>query len=150
HAASDRHQALQATMDWSYGLLDPAAQAVLHRLAVFAGGWELAAAEAVCAGTHGDKVEGDAGLELLDELQDRSLVSGYMADEAPRYGMLETVRQYGMQQLDRAGERAVVQDRHLHWCIALAEQAAPSLQGAEQEVWLARLEREHDNLRAAL
>jgi predicted ATPase/Tfp pilus assembly protein PilF len=219
HAATDRHQALRATMDWSYELLAPAEQAVLRRLAVFSGGWDLAAAEAVCAGDHGrlsdlplrgahpvakpalpaadeaggqgwlggsnpvplvrvaqdethlatswdqrrlggsnpvpmwdqgDEVEASEVLELLDELLDRSLVYVYVADEAPRYGLLETVRQYGLQQLDRAGERAVVQHRHLHWCVTLAEQAAPSLLGAEQEVWLARLEREHDNLRAAL
>jgi non-specific serine/threonine protein kinase len=150
HAATDRHETLQATMDWSYGLLDSAAQAVLRRLAVFAGGWELAAAEAVCAGNQEGEIEADAVLELLDELQERSLVYVHVADEIPRYGMLETVRQYGLQQLDRAGEMAVIPDRHLHWCTALAEQAAPYLQGPEQEAWLARLERELDNLRAAL
>jgi WD40 repeat protein/predicted ATPase/transcriptional regulator with XRE-family HTH domain/Tfp pilus assembly protein PilF len=146
-SATDRHQTLQATMDWSYGLLEPAEQAVLRRLAVFAGGWELAAAEAVCAE---DEVEARAVLELLDVLQDWSLVYVYEADGAPRYGILETVRQYGLLQLERAGEMAVTQDRHLHWCMALAEQAAPRLQGPGQDVWLARLEREHDNLRAAL
>jgi predicted ATPase/Tfp pilus assembly protein PilF len=164
HAPTGRHQTLLAAMDWSYGLLDAAAQVVLRRLAVFAGGWEVAAAEAVCADDQeqaggsphvtaheqADAVEAVAVLELLDELQDRSLVYVYMADETPRYGMLETVRQYGLQQLERMGETAVVQDRHLHWCVALAEQAAPSLQGAQQEVWLERLEREHDDLRAAL
>jgi predicted ATPase len=64
--------------------------------------------------------------------------------------MLETVRQYSLQQLDRAGETLVVRDTHLRWCVTLAELTAPSLQGPEQEVWLARLEREHENLRAAL
>ncbi len=143
----DRHQALQATLDWSYGLLDPAEQALLRRLAVFAGGWEVTAAEAVCAG---EEVEAKTVLQLLDALQDRSLVYVDVADGAPRYGMLETVRQYGLLRLERAGELAVMQDRHLLWCMALAGQAAPLLQGPEQDVWLARLEREHDNLRAAL
>jgi len=144
---ADRHQALQATMDWSYGILDPTEQALLRRLAVFAGGWELTAAEAVCAG---EEVAAEAVLELLDELLDRALVYVYDMAGAPRYGLLETVRQYGAQQLERAGETAALQDQRLRWCVALAEQAAPALLGPEQAVWLARLEREHDNLRAAL
>jgi non-specific serine/threonine protein kinase len=146
-AATDRHQALQATMDWSYGLLEPAEQAVLRRLAVFAGGWELAAAERVCAG---GAVAADATLALLDELLERSLIYVYQVEGVPRYGMLETVRQYGLQQLERASETAMARDRHLDWCVALAEAAASALQGPQQGVWLARLEREHDNLRAAL
>jgi len=146
-AAADRHQTLQATLDWSYGLLDPAEQALLRRLAVFVGGWEVAAAEAVCAG---EDVAIEAVLEVLDELLERSLVSVSTAGGAPRYGLLETVRQYGAQQLERADETEALRDRHLRWCVTLAEQAAPALLGAEQALWLARLEREHDNLRAAL
>jgi predicted ATPase len=134
--ATDRHRTLQATMDWSYGLLEPAERALLRRLAAFAGGWEVAAAEAV--------------LELLDELLERSLVYVQPAAEAPRYGLLETVRQHGLQQMERAGETAEVRDRHLEWCVALVEQAAPALPGAEQGARLSRLAREHDNLRAAL
>ena len=95
-------------------------------------------------------VESEEVLELLDELQARSLVYVYMANDAPRYGMLETVRQYGLQQLEHTGERGAVQDLHLNWCIDLAEHDEPSLVGAEQEVWLTRLELEHDNLRTAL
>jgi non-specific serine/threonine protein kinase len=143
----DRHQTLQATMDWSYGLLDRVEQAVLCRLAVFAGGWDLAAAEAVGAG---ETVAVETMLDTLDELLDRSLVYAYQSHGAPRYGMLETVRQYGLLQLERAGEAALIRDRHLDWCVALAEQAAPALQGPEQGAWLAQLDREHDNLRAAL
>ena len=144
---ADRHQALQATMDWSYGLLDASEQALSRRLAVFSGGWEVGAAEVVCVG---EAVEVDAVLELLDELLERSLLYVYGADGVPRYGLLETVRQYGLQQLERTGEAVQVRDRHLHWCVALVEQAAPALQGPEQAMWLARLAREHDNLRAAL
>jgi len=146
-SAADHHQTLQATLDWSYGLLDPAEQALLRRLAVFVGGWEVAAAEAVCAG---EDVAIEAVLEVLDELLERSLVSVSTAGGAPRYGLLETVRQYGAQQLERADETEALRDRHLRWCVTLAEQAAPALLGAEQALWLARLEREHDNLRAAL
>jgi non-specific serine/threonine protein kinase len=147
HTVTDRHQALQATMDWSYGLLTPAEQAVLRRLAVFAGGWDLAAAEVVCAD---ENIEAEAVLELLDELLDRSLVYVQQSNGVPRYGLLETVRQYGAQQLERAGETVVLRDRHLTWCVTLAEQAAPALLGPEQPAWLARLGREHDNLRAAM
>jgi WD40 repeat protein/predicted ATPase/transcriptional regulator with XRE-family HTH domain/Tfp pilus assembly protein PilF len=146
-SATDRHQALQATLDWSYALLDLAGQALLRRLAVFTGGWDVSAAEAVCAG---DEVEVAAVLALLDVLLDRSLVYLHEVDGVPRYGMLETVRQYGLQQLERAGEAMALRERHLRWCMALAEQAVPSLQGPGQDTWLARLEREHDNLRAAL
>jgi WD40 repeat protein/predicted ATPase len=147
HSPADRHQALQATMNWSYDLLDPAEQALLRRLAVFAGGWELAAAEVVCAG---DVVPSEVVLELLDELLDRSLV--YIADVegVPRYGLLETVRLYGLQQLEHAGETAVVREQHLAWCMALAEQSVPALQGPDQGTWLDRLARDLDNLRSAL
>ena len=90
-----------------------------------------------------------AVLELLDELLERSLVYVQPVAGAPRYGLLETVRQYGVQQMERVGEIAAVRDRHLAWCLALAEQTAPALQGPEQGAWLERLAREHDNLRAA-
>jgi non-specific serine/threonine protein kinase len=143
----ERHRTLQATLDWSYALLEPAGQAVLRRLAVFAGGWDVAAAEAVCTG---EAVEAVAVLELLDDLLDRSLISVREADGVPRYGMLDTVRHYGLQQLEREDETAAVRDRHLDWCATLAEQAAPALQGPRQAAWLARLDRERENLRAAL
>jgi non-specific serine/threonine protein kinase len=146
-SAAGRHQALQATLDWSYALLEPAERALLRRLAVFAGGWDLAAAEAVCAG---EVVVAEAVLELLDDLLDRSLVYVHEMGGMPRYGMLETVRQYGMQQLERAGETVLLRDRHLAWCVLVAERAASALLGAEQIAWLARLDREHDNLRAAM
>jgi len=115
-AVADRHQTLQATLDWSYGLLDSAERALLRRLAVFAGGWELAAAEAVCAGAD---VASEAVLELLDELLERSLVYVSMVEGTPRYGLLETVRQYGAQQLERADETEALRDRRLRWCVTL-------------------------------
>ncbi|HEX6508257.1 MAG TPA: tetratricopeptide repeat protein [Chloroflexota bacterium] len=147
HTVVDRHQTLQTTMDWCYSLLDLADQAVLRRLAVFAGGWDLAAAEAVCAG---DLVEAEAILEILDELTERSLVYLYAVGDVPRYGMLETVRQYGLQQLELVGETAALRDRHLTWCVTLTERASSALLSREQIAWLTRLDREHDNLRAAM
>jgi predicted ATPase len=93
---TDRHQALHATMDWSYRLLAPLDQAVLRRLALFTGGWDVSAAEAVCVG---GRVPAESVLEVLDELLAPSLVHTYTTGGTPRYGMLETVRHYSLQQL---------------------------------------------------
>ncbi len=142
-----RHQTLQATMDWSYGLLEPAEQAVLCRLAVFSGGWELAAAEAMCAD---EEPAADTVLIRLDELTARSLIHITIVHGAPRYGMLETVRQYALRRLEQTGEAEAARDRRLDWYVALVEQAVPELAGPKQAVWLARLEREQDNLRSCL
>jgi predicted ATPase/DNA-binding XRE family transcriptional regulator len=146
-AVIERHQTLQETMDWSYGLLDPAEQAVMRRLAVFSGGWDLAAAEAVCAG---DLVKPEAVLEILDKLLDWSLVYAHVVDGLMRYGVLETIRQYGLRELERAGETIAVRDRHLSWYAKLAEQASAALVTRDQVSWMERLGREHDNLRAAM
>ena len=143
----DRHQTLQATMDWSYRLLELPDQAVLRRLAVFSGGWDVAAAETVCAG---EPVSGEKSLEGLDELVARSLIYVSLVDGVPRYGMLETVRQYGLQHLHLTGETARVRDRHLEWCVRLAKEAKLAVLGQEQVAWLGRLDREHDNLRTGL
>jgi non-specific serine/threonine protein kinase len=141
------HRTLRATLDWSYALLTETERVLLRRLAVFAGGWTLAAAEAVAAG------EGIAPadvLDLLGQVAHKSLVQVEQRDGEARYRLLETVRQYAAERLAEAGEEAPVRDRHSAWCLALAEQAEPALHTAEQLVWQARLEAEHDNLRAAL
>jgi predicted ATPase/transcriptional regulator with XRE-family HTH domain len=145
--ALPRQRTLRATLDWSYDLLSEPEQALLDRLAVFAGGWTLAAAEAVCVG---EGVEGWEVLDLLGSLVNKSLVQTEEAGGEVRYELLETVRQYGQERLAVAGGAAAVRDRHLAWCLALAEKAAPHLTGPEQGGWLTRLETEHDNLRAAL
>ncbi|HLW59821.1 MAG TPA: tetratricopeptide repeat protein [bacterium] len=146
-AALPRHRTLQAAMDWSYRLLPDAEQALLRRLAVFAGGWTLEAAEAVGA------VDDGAGFYVLNLLTQLVLKSLAVIDQqqAPaRYRFLETVRQYGLVQLAAAGEVARVRDAHLDWYLALAERAAPELVGAAQSAWFDRFEVEYDNLRAAL
>jgi predicted ATPase/DNA-binding CsgD family transcriptional regulator len=145
--ALPRHQTLHATLAWSYQLLDEPERTVLRRLAVFAGGWTLTAAEAVCAG---DGIVADRVLDLLARLVDKSLVEVDAPAGEGRYRLLETVRQYGWERLFEAGEAEATRDRHLAWCLALAERADPGLRGAEQLAWLARLEVEHDNLRSAL
>jgi predicted ATPase len=89
-------------------------------------------------------------LALLDELLDRSLVYITTVGGSPRYGMLETVRLHGLQQVERTGETEAARARHLAWCVALAEQSVPALQGPDQGTWMDRLARDLDNLRAAL
>ncbi|HKX18799.1 MAG TPA: tetratricopeptide repeat protein [bacterium] len=142
-----RHQALRATMDWSYGLLSEQERRVLRRLSVFAGGWTVDAAEHVCAG---GAVEPPDILDTLTRLVDKSLVIFEHWREPPHYRLLEVVRQYGWERLSAAAEVAEARASHLAWFLALAEQADAALGGPEQNRWLARLETEHDNLRTAL
>jgi non-specific serine/threonine protein kinase len=145
--ALPRQQTLRATLDWSHALLSPSEQALLRRLAVFAGGWILEAAEAVCA----DEVLAEREiLDLLSALVNKSLVQMEDIDSHSRHMLLETVRQYAGEHLQASGEEVAARDQHLGWCLALAEEAEPALVGPEKGLWLARLDQEHDNLRAAL
>jgi predicted ATPase/DNA-binding SARP family transcriptional activator/Tfp pilus assembly protein PilF len=141
-----RHQqTLRTTLDWSYDLLDPDAQLLFARLGVFAGGCTLPSAEAVCGG-HGGPV-----LDQLATLIDESLVrSDELDGDEPRFSMLEIVREYAQERLSAAGDNDQVRRRHLEHFLALAEDAATGLTGSEQITWFARLELEHDNVRAAL
>jgi predicted ATPase/transcriptional regulator with XRE-family HTH domain/Tfp pilus assembly protein PilF len=142
-----RQQTLRAALDWSHDLLSLPEQVLLRRLAVFAGGWPLDAAEQICAD---EVILREDVMGLFSALTNKSLVLLEEGSGHPRYRLLETVRQYARERLDGAGETAQLGDQHLAWCVWLAEQAEPRLLGAEQEVWLGRLEQEHDNLRAAL
>ncbi|MFL5805417.1 MAG: ATP-binding protein [Roseiflexaceae bacterium] len=146
--AVPRHQSLRATIDWSYALLAELEQVVLRRLAAFAGGWTLEAAEVVCAG---GEVASDDVLDLLAHLVDKSLVVVEpQASGAARYRLLETVRQYGWERLHEAGEATIIRRQHAHFFLSLAERTEPRLYGSEQVAWLDLLEQEHANLRAAL
>jgi non-specific serine/threonine protein kinase len=145
--ALPRQQTLKATIDWSYDLLTDPERAFFRRLAVFAGGWTLEAAEQVCAG---GTIEEAAVLDLLTALADKSLV---LADERGpelRYYYLEPIRQYARDRLFESGEAALVRDRHRDWAVGLAETAEPALVGPDQLGWFARLDTEYDNLRGAL
>ncbi len=158
--ASSRQHTLRATLDWSYALLDSGEQTLLRRLAVFAGGWTLDAVEAVCA-WHSDEPDDGSSIDetevltLLAHLVDKSLVQVEEADPVAagatgiRYRLLETVRQYAAEQLAESSEEQQAGDRHANYYVLLAEEAEPLLTGPEQSAWLGRLEREHDNLRAA-
>jgi non-specific serine/threonine protein kinase len=145
--AGRRRPTLRTSLDWSYDLLGEGECGLLRALAVFAGGWSFAAAEAVGA----PAADGAAPLiELLDGLAHKSLVQVDLSGAEPRYGMLETIREYAREKLLGAGEAGAARERHARYFLELAEQAEPALNGPAQAEWLRRLEQEHDNLRAAL
>ncbi|WP_328614033.1 winged helix-turn-helix domain-containing protein [Amycolatopsis sp. NBC_00355] len=144
--ALPRHRTLRAVVDWSWELLTDAERTVLRRLAVFSGGASLEAAERVCAG---DAVEAWQVLELLTALTEKSLVvTG--SDEAPRYRMLGTIKEYAGERLAEAGESERARHAHLAYFTELAETAEPHLRRVEQLDWLATLGAEHDNIGAAM
>jgi predicted ATPase/DNA-binding CsgD family transcriptional regulator len=147
--APTRQQTLRATLDWSDALLTEPERAVFRRLAVFIGGFILDTAETVCADASLPPAE---VLALLTRLVDQSLVVAVIedGDGMAWYRLLEPVRHYALQHLIACGEWATSRERHAICYLALAEQAAAELYGPEQERWLARLEREQGNLRAAL
>ena len=146
--AVDRQRTLRGTLDWSYELLSEDEKKFFGRLSVFAGGWALEAAEAVCAG---GGVEEEDVLDLLSGLVEKSLVVTRGSDEGDvRYRLLEPIRQYGREKLQVSGETEGVQESHAGYYLALAETAEPELIGFRQETWLELLDVELDNLRAAL
>jgi predicted ATPase/DNA-binding SARP family transcriptional activator len=144
--ASPRHRTLRTTLDWSYALLSMQEQILLRRLSVFAGGWDLGAAEQVCAG---EGIESGRVLDLLTSLVDKSLV-GFDGEADGRYRLLEMVRQYASERLGNSAETERVRGRHREWFLALAEEAEPHLRGMNQGIWLRRLQRDEDNFRTAL
>jgi predicted ATPase/transcriptional regulator with XRE-family HTH domain len=173
HDLPARQQTMRDAIAWSYELLDDPEQALFRRMCVFVGGCTLEAAEAVCA----DGGEGPAVLDGLESLAASSLLrpheapaaaegavpsatgdgaasptagDGDVPPSAPRLTMLETIREYGAELLAERSETAEIGRRHAAYYLALAEQAGPALTGPEALAWLARLDTEHDNLRAAL
>ncbi len=158
-AHSPRHQTLRATLDWAYQFLTEPEQVLLKRLSAFAGSFTLEMVEAVCEprAEHGDlRKSGPEDqfsiLDLLSDLTDKSFVSPLPRGEQreARYRLLEPVRQYAREKLEESGEASEIRTRMLEWAVTLAEQAQSKLGGPEQADWLARLDAEQDNLRAAL
>ena len=142
-----RQQSLRNTLAWSYDLLHAEEQRLFRRLSVFVGGCALEAIEAVCA-PFGDEAE--PVLEAVASLIDKSLLQQTgQEDEEPRYLMLETIREYGLECLQACGELEAVRRAHAAYYLRLAEAAEPQIR-AEQIQWLDQLEREHGNLQAAL
>ena len=140
--AEARQRTLRGALDWSHDLLPADERALFRRLSIFAGGFALEAAQAVCGGA------GDV-LDPLASLVNKSLVVA----EAPiraRYRLLEPIRQYALEKLEESGEDEALRHAHADYFLQLVERAEPGLTGAEQEDWLERLEADYDNVRAAL
>lgn len=143
-----RHQTLRAAIDWSYDFLSAQEQKLFRRLSVFAGGFTIEAAEAICS----DKDSAHHQIfDVITELVDKSML---VADSAgrveTRYRLLETMREYAREKLMASSELDETCQRHLNYFVRFAEEAGPRLLSTEQLTWLKRLEAEHDNLRAAL
>ncbi len=145
--ALTRQQTLRATLAWSFELLEASEQVLLRRLAVFAGGFGLEAAENVCTE---ETLQRSEVVAVLGRLIDKSLVHVEEGAGERRYRLLETVRQYAVERLEEAGERAALERRHRDWYITLAESDPTPAGDLPARSTLAGLDRERDNLRAAL
>ncbi len=148
----ERQRTLRSTLDWSFDLLSGGEQALFARLGVFAGTFDLPAAEAVGTAAADPAVPGRAGhvMDTLGSLVDSSLVRPQTRDGEPRFGLLETIREYALERLRDGADWREAHDRHAAYFLALAEPAPAELQGPGQLVWLDRLETEHGNLGAAM
>ncbi len=145
-----RQRTLQATFDWSFELLSPAEQMTLMALSVFAGSFDLEAAEAVCSSQAGS---GSDVADLVGSLVGKSLVVAERSSGLLRYSLLETVRQYGAERLVATdGEAALGRARsaYAEYYLELAERAEPMILGADQALWLKKLDPDWDNIRSAL
>lgn len=145
--ALPRQQTLRATMDWSYGLLSEQERLLFRRLSVFAETFSVDAVEAVCVG---EGIERDDVIALLSSLAAKSLIIADQLDGEVRYRLLDTVRQYAREKLLESQGAEQMRDRHLNFFFKLVEEAEPKLKSPEETLWLERLEREYENLRAAL
>jgi predicted ATPase len=146
--ASRRQRTLQAAVGWSYELGSRSEQTLFNRLSIFAGGFTLDAAEAVCADREQSRrIAEEDIVDLIGRLVDQSLVEAESTEGTIRFRLLETLRQYAGERLRESGQLAMLRNRHLHWCLATGDSI---WSGIEEALWLARAEREHDNLRAAL
>jgi non-specific serine/threonine protein kinase len=143
--AMPRQQTLRASIEWSYELLSSPERMLLRRLAVFSGGWALEGAEAIAGG--GELEQAASALEVLANLVEKSLVA--VDSRGERYHLLETVREYALEQLRESGEEDAVRDRHLAFYMDFASNARPGLVGSQQASWLARLDQERENLLSA-
>ena len=136
-----RHRTLRAAIEWSCDLLEPEPRGFFYGLAVFRGGWTLEAAEAVC--------RQPKALEYLEQLREASLIQAEQTDLGPRFGMLDTLREFGLAQLGEA-ELAALRQGHGAYFLQLAERAEREFLGPAETEWMDRLEADHDNLRSAL
>ncbi|RYE39502.1 MAG: protein kinase, partial [Hyphomicrobiales bacterium] len=144
--APSRQQTLRLCIDWSFELGTAGEQLVWGRLAVFAGSFELDAAERVC----GEGLDPDELLDTLTSLAEKSILIREEHGSVVRFRMLETLREYGYEKLEQTGEAVALRRRHRDWYEALALKAEAEWISARQLDWIARLKREHANLREAL
>lgn len=155
--APERHRTLRATIAWSYDLLDSTEQWLFQSLSVFMGGFTLPAAEAVCCAQANQITTVPRGtprgdvLEGIASLLDKSLLQHEpVEDREPRFNYLEMIREYALERLNESGQEERGRERHAKYYLKLAEDAAHMLQGPQQKTWFEHLEREHNNMRAAL
>jgi len=142
HDLPARQQTLRSAIQWSYDLLNADEQRTFRSLSVFVGGCTLEAALTA--------IEPPTSLDMLDSLVNKSLLRQAEIDSEPRLTMLETIREFGWEELTRTQELKAARHAHAIYYLSLAEEAEPNLTGADQKTWLQRLNREQDNLRAAL
>lgn len=157
-----RLQTMHDAIAWSYDLLSDEERDAFRRLSVFVGGFVIDAAEAILGATECDGKAAEPALEpaifargsvldLVQRLLDQAVLSRQTGRAGePRIGMLETIREFGLEQLRASGQERSARDAHAAWCLALAERAEPELAGPRQELWARRLEAELPNIRAAL
>lgn len=145
--APPRHQTLRATIDWSHDILSDGERIVFRRLSVFAGGWTFEAAEAICPG---NELNSSDILSVITTLIEKSIVTAQTQQHETRYAMLATLREYANEKLIEAGEAEQLRERHLRYFSELTERVQPLLRGHDSGIWRDRLERDNDNLRAAL
>lgn len=143
-----RQQTMRSTIAWSYDLLDEPEKKLFRRLAVFVGGFTLEAAEVVCNIAAENRID---ILQSVAALTNKSLLrQTEQPDGEPRFMILETIREYAFEQLEASEETSTVRRQHANFFLELIERVEPELSGANQGIWLDRLETEHGNLRAAL
>ncbi len=145
-----RQQTLRNTLQWSYDLLNAWEQRLFRRLSVFVGGFTLHAVESICAILDGGSTTVSV-LDSVSSLVNKSMLHSWQQErEEPRLAMLETMREYVIECLTTSGELEITRQSHALYFVMLAEEAEQNLRGTKQALWLECLEREHDNLRAAL
>jgi non-specific serine/threonine protein kinase len=148
HDLPERQRTLRGTIEWSYELLDEAQRTLFRRLCVFAGGFSLHAVESLCP------LEANPGGQLLDQitsLADKSLLTPVnAADDDPRFTILETIREFGLERLDESREASAIRKTHAEYFLTLAEQAEPEIWLKFDTRWIRRLTFELDNLRESL
>ena len=143
--ALPRQQTLKAMIDWSYDLISESEKILWRRLSVFKGGWTLEDAEEICSDENLDVFD---ILDYIHELTEKSII--IFQEEKDRYRMLETIRQYGNEKSEVAGEMKVLRTKHLKYYINLSENAIPEYMGPKAKMWMDRLEDEHSNIQSAL